>query len=73
MERVSTWHDTVRAKWLASVVADTYEWSLADAWYIAHRYPDSESWSADDTPPMWWDELRFYDECRIRDQEGGEA
>ena len=72
MARVTTSHDTVRAKWLASVVADTYAWSIADAWYIAHRYPDSEGWHADDTPRKWWDELRFYEEAR-RDEEEGVA
>jgi len=73
MQHAQTWHDTVRAKWLAAVIADTYEWSFADAWYITHRYPDSEGWHADDTPRKWWDELRFYEEARCRDEEEGVA
>jgi hypothetical protein len=73
MCHAETWHDTVRAKWLASIVADTYEWSLADAWYITHRYPDSEGWHADDTPRKWWVELSFYEAARCRDEEEGVA
>jgi hypothetical protein len=73
MQHAQTWHDTVRAKWLAAVIADTCAWSFADAWYIAHRFPNSEGWHADDTPRKWWDELRFYEEARCRDEEEGVA
>jgi hypothetical protein len=74
MRYVETWHDTVRAKWLASVVADTYEWNLSHAWDIAHHQPDSEvGWHADRTPSEWWHELRHFEELRIRDEEEGVA
>lgn len=70
MERVETWHDTVRARWLAAVVADTYEWSIPDAWDIAHKEPDSEyGWHADSTPLKWWEQLRYVEEGRQRDVE----